>query len=410
MATAKRVYVLGGYQSDFSRNWARENLSLFDLFSHTLEQGLESCRLDANEIEVGHVGNFVGELFCNQGQLGGFFGHVDPGLTYLPASRHEAACASGSMALLAAMADIESNRYGLACVMGIEMMRNVPGKQAAEFLRPAAWSDKEYLDAEYLWPQVFADLATTYMDQTDLSIDHLRAISKKNFTQGRCNPNSQSRNWSLTESYFLNDSEVNPLVTALLHKQDCGQITDGASVVFLASEKVAKAYARSRRMDINSIPYIKGWGHVNAPMLTQTKLTLANNRILFPHIQSLFEQTLHRAQMNQITQLSGIEVHDCFNITEYMVMDHSGFTAPGETWQAVEEGAFNIGGPLPVNASGGLIGCGHPVGATGVRMMLDAYKQVTFKAGDYQIGGAKNIMTFNLGGSATTCASFIVGQ
>ena len=144
--TTKKIYILGGDQSDFSRNWSRENLSIFDLFSSTVQKGLQACRLDPKEIAVGHVGNFVGDLFTGQAMLGGFFGHVDPALTYLPASRHEAACASGSMAIMAAMADLESGRYDLACVLGLEMMRNVSGQQAGEYLRPAAWADKEWLD------------------------------------------------------------------------------------------------------------------------------------------------------------------------------------------------------------------------------------------------------------------------
>ena len=131
---------------------------------------------------------------------------------------------------------------------------------------------------------------------------------------------------------------------------------------------------------------------------------------LFPHIRELFKQTLHRAKMEDLQNINGLEVHDCFNITEYMILDHSGLCAPGEIWQAIEEGHTQAGGKLPVNMSGGLIGLGHPVGATGVRMALDCYKQVTYKAGDYQIGGARNMMTFNLGGSATTCASLIIGR
>ena len=123
----QRIYILGGHQSDFARNIAREENSLFDLFAETVRQGMNKCSLDAKEIKVGHVGNFVGDLFNGQAQLGGFFGHVDPELAYLPASRHEAACASGSMAIMAAMADLESGRYDLACVVGIEMMRNVSG-------------------------------------------------------------------------------------------------------------------------------------------------------------------------------------------------------------------------------------------------------------------------------------------
>ena len=92
-----------------------------------------------------------------------------------------------------------------------------------------------------------------------------------------------------------------------------------------------------------------------------------------------------------------------------MAIDHSGLTAPGESWKAVEEGRITPDGDFPINPSGGLIGLGHPVGATGVRMLLDTARQVTGKAGDYQLKNAENMITFNVGGSTTTCASFVVG-
>ena len=119
---------------------------------------------------------------------------------------------------------------------------------------------------------------------------------------------------------------------------------------------------------------------------------------------------LGRADMQDIYACDGVEVHDCFSITEYMAIDHFGITAPGESWRAVEDGTISLGGRLPVNPSGGLIGLGHPVGATGVRMMLDCWRQVTGNAGDYQVEGAKNFATFNLGGSATTALSFVLGR
>lgn len=133
------VYILGGTQSDFSLNWTRDNKSLFDLFSDTVLKALEKTGLDPKDVDVGHVGNFVAELFTGQGMLGGYFGHVHPDFSGMPASRHEGACASGSLAILAAMSDIQSGRYDLACVAGIEMMRNVHGDQAAKNLGAAAW-------------------------------------------------------------------------------------------------------------------------------------------------------------------------------------------------------------------------------------------------------------------------------
>ena len=92
-----------------------------------------------------------------------------------------------------------------------------------------------------------------------------------------------------------------------------------------------------------------------------------------------------------------------------MAIDHFGITKPGESWKAIESGDIEMGGKIPINASGGLIGLGHPVGATGVRMLLDSFKQCTNNAGDYQVENAKNVATLNIGGSATTASVLLLG-
>ena len=99
----RKIYILGGAQTDFSRNLSREQQTLFDLFKESVLAALEDANLTPKEIEVGHIGNFVAELFSGQGMLGGFFGHVEDGFYGLPSSRHEGACASGSLAILAAL-------------------------------------------------------------------------------------------------------------------------------------------------------------------------------------------------------------------------------------------------------------------------------------------------------------------
>ena len=91
-----------------------------------------------------------------------------------------------------------------------------------------------------------------------------------------------------------------------------------------------------------------------------------------------------------------------------MAIDHFGLTEPGQSWRAVEAGDIEMGGRLPVNPSGGLIGGGHPVGATGARMVLDAARQVSDQAGDYQVAGARRAATLNIGGSCATVVSFVV--
>ena len=129
---------------------------------------------------------------------------------------------------------------------------------------------------------------------------------------------------------------------------------------------------------------------------------------MFPHVRQTIEDAWKRAGVPGIDAMDGIETHDCFTTTEYVAIDHLGLTAPGQSWQAVEDGSIAPGGRCPVNMSGGLIGCGHPVGATGARMLLDAARQVSGTAGECQIEGARRIQTLNIGGSFGTVVSFVV--
>ena len=149
------VYILGGSQTDFARNWAREGFEVFDMFAATLTDAVNDAGIEPGQIDVGHVGNFVADLFAGQGLLGGFFGQVYPELGMLPTSRHEAACASGSMAILGAMRDIESGHYDTACVLGLELMRNVDGKTGAQHLGAATWKGHEAMSCDFPWPFMF---------------------------------------------------------------------------------------------------------------------------------------------------------------------------------------------------------------------------------------------------------------
>jgi acetyl-CoA C-acetyltransferase len=135
----------------------------------------------------------------------------------------------------------------------------------------------------------------------------------------------------------------------------------------------------------------------------------AGQPYVFPHVRDAIQDAFRRAGLAGVEALDGIETHDCFTTTEYMAIDHFGITPPGESWRAIENGDIELGGRLPVNPSGGLIGLGHPVGATGVRMVLDACRQVTGSAADCQVEGARRFGTLNVGGSATTVVSFVVG-
>jgi len=403
------VYVLGGWQSDFAQVWSRQGIDLADAFAEGINRGLAATALDASEIDTGHVGNFAAELFAGQGLLGGLFAQADAAFDGLPTARHEAACASGSVALLAATAEIEAGRYDLACVIGIEQMRNVPGKTAAEHLGAAAWRGHEYDDVDFVWPAAFSDLAEEYDRRYGLRYEHLMRISEINFGNARRNPNAQARGYRFSPESFTADDTANPVVEGRTRKMDCGQVTDGTAVVFLASPKRAAEYAAKRGIPVERLARISGWGHRTAPISYTTKIAAsAGQPYVFPQVHRAIDDARRRAGVVGPAQLDAVETHDCFTATEYMAIDHLGLTPPGQSWQAIEDGSIEHGGRLPINPSGGLIGAGHPVGATGVRMLLDSYKQVTGQAGDYQVEDALRMQTLNIGGSTTTMVSFIV--
>jgi acetyl-CoA C-acetyltransferase len=410
MSHSPGIYILGGSQTDFARNWQREGLGLFDMFSESLREAVDNAGIEPGQIGVGHVGNFVGELFARQGLLGGFFGHVYPELSMLPTSRHEAACASGSIALMSAMRDIEAGHYEVACVLGLELMRNVDGKTGAEYLGAAVFQGREAMDCDFPWPAQFDRITREYDQRHGIDASHLQRIAEINFGNARDNHRAQTRGWKFAEGAFSNDNTLNPVIEGSVRKQDCGQITDGAACIIIAGEKAAREHAQRQGIPLSDIPRIKGWGHRSAPTLLEHKLSLsAGQPLLFPHAALAMEEALQRAGYSSVDQLDGLETHDCFTVTEYMAIDHSGLTAPGESWKAIEEGRITRDGDFPINASGGLIGLGHPVGATGVRMVLDCARQVSGRAGAYQLPTAENMLTFNVGGSTTTCASFVVG-
>lgn len=406
------IYLLGGHQTDFATNWAREGRELMDGLRDALEGGLDATGIEAADIDTVHVGNFAAELFCNQGHLGGLVTACHPALAGKPAARHEGACASGSLAALAASAELEAERYQLAAVIGIEQMRNVPGDEAARLIgRPAMWSGHECEDVRFPWPHVFSELAAEYDRRYGLEPRHLARIAEVNFGNARRNPNAQTRRWQFTAGSFSADDAANPVIAGRTRKHDCGQITDGAAIVFLASEPYARRWASRRGLSLAQLPRLLGWGHRTAPITYQAKVEASRDQpYVFPFVRATIEDAFRRAELPGVEAVDGIETHDCFTSTEYMAIDHFGITPPGQSWQAIESGDIEIGGQTPINPSGGLIGLGHPVGATGVRMLLDAHRQVTGTAGDYQVEGARRFATLNIGGSATTTVSFIVGQ
>ena len=407
---AADVYVLGGYQTDFGRNWTKENKHFSALMREGVHGALEATGIAPEEVESAHVGNFAAELYCMQGHLGAFFTDVHPAFSGLPTGRHEAACASGSIALLAASSEIEAGRYDLQAVVGIEQMKTVDSGKGGTYLGTAAWFEEEAEGVDAPFPKLFGRLGDEYDNRYGLKDEHLAEISKINYANAKLNPNAQTRTWYMNKEHALCRTDDNAEVGGRIRIADCSQVTDGAVCVFLASRKYAEKYAKANGMSVDDIPKLKGWGHNTARLkFTDKVFESRNDQYVLPHVRSTIANAQKRAGIADTSGIDGIETHDCFTTSEYMAIDHFNITAPGESWKAVEEGWLEIDGKIPINPSGGLIGAGHPVGSTGVRQLLDAYLQVTGQAGAYQVEGAKNFQTLNIGGSGTTSCSFIVG-
>ena len=405
-----KVTILGGYQTDFARNWTKEGKHISAMMREAVLGALAETQVEAKEIDVGHVGNFAAELYSMQGHLGAFVVDVDPALSGLPTGRHEAACASGSIALLAASAEIEAGRYDCALVVGVEQMKTVSPAQGGAYLGTAAWYELEADGIEFPFPKLFGRLGDEYERRYGLKAQHLAHISAVNYDNAKRNPKAQTRTWYMSEEHACSESKYNAAIGGRIKLTDCSQVTDGAVALILASDAFAAKYAKRRGIDLAKLPTIQGWGHRTAPIGFDDKIAESkDNDYVLPHTRQAILDAYRRAGIADCWKLDGIETHDCFTTSEYMAIDHFGLTKPGESWKAIEEGVIDFKGKLPINPSGGLIGAGHPVGATGVRQMLDLSKQVTGQAGEYQVDGAKRMAMLNIGGSGTTSAVFVVG-
>lgn len=412
------VYVLGGAQTDFERNWKKEGKNLVallkevinDCFSDTNFSFAELKRLNKDNRVEAFVGNFIAEEYINQGHIGSFLTEVDEAFYGVPSARYEAACASSSVALEAAIAKINAGEVDVAIVVGVEIMKYVDSKTSGDILGRAAYYEKEGRGTDFPFPKLFGKLADAILDKYhDLNekrlMDSLARISVINYDNAKRNPRAQTRKWFMNFGQASSrGNETNPFVGNHLAISDCSQITDGACCVILCSENYLKEI-KNRTCIV-----VKGYGHRNAPLEFDRKIKdNRNSRYVLPWTRQTVLDAYRRSGLS-VDNIDVFETHDCFTSSEYVAISAFGITEPGEEYKAIEDGTISFTGKKPINPSGGLIGCGHPVGASGVRMFLDCYKQVANKAGSYQVKSAKNAMMLNIGGSATTNYVFIIGR
>ncbi len=409
-----KVYILGGAQTDFERNWKKEGKGMVALLKEVMADGLDNAGLSFSDVAALNkenkvacfVGNFIAEKYTEQGHLGAFLTEVDKAFYGVPSARYEAACASSSVAIDAAQTKIQNGDYDVAIVVGWELMKTVDSKTGGDFLGRAAYYAKEGKGIELPFPKLFGKLADETLKkypELDESryMNALAKISAINYENAKRNPLAQTRKWFMSyEQASTRGTDTNPLVGGKLAVSDCSQVTDGAAVVVLCSERFVKEHS------INGKPILKGYGHRTAPMLFEKKMAdNCESEYILPWTRQAVLDAYRRSGLN-VDDIDVFETHDCFTSSEYAAISAFGLTTPGKEYEAVEDGTV----AKKINPSGGLIGCGHPVGASGARMLLDLYKQVTGTAGGYQVKNAKNGMMLNIGGSATTNYVFVVGK
>jgi acetyl-CoA acetyltransferase len=296
-------------------------------------------------------------------------------------------------------------------VIGAEQQKTMPPVEGADVLGAAAdYQAERDRYGEFMFPKLFASIAQHYAERYGLSESSMARVAVKNRAHSQLNPLAQMRGAELTVEEASVSSDSNPVVAPPLKISDCSQITDGSAAVVLCSQRFLDRLHRRQSVRL------AGYGH------TTDFLTLDRKDVPdFSVAAKAAEQAYVIAGIGP-DELHGAEVHDCFSISEIVQYELLGFAPAGNGAEWLETGASTLPGirnliqirnpesairNLPVNPGGGLIGDGHPVGATGVRQVVEAWQHLTDNAGDRQIAGARRFLTCNIGGSLTTTVVMI---
>jgi acetyl-CoA acetyltransferase len=408
------VYILGGGRTDFKRNLKKEGKHIRDLITDAGRAAIADAKIDAGEIEAATVGNFNAGQFTKQLHLGAFVPEIDPKLHGIPTVHTEAACASGSLSVLLGGQWIMGGFHDAVLVIGAEQQKTMSSLDGSDVLGAAAdyhIEKPEYGD--FMFPKLFGRIAQIYIEKYGASEKDLAWVAYKNYAHARLNPMAQMRDADLTYDCASQVSDKNPSVAPPLKVSDCSQITDGAAAVVLVSEK----YLNRHGIDKRKLPRLLGFGSTTDYLALEKK-----DAPTFSTARKAAEKAFAMTSGLTPRNMNGVEVHDCFSITEICAYEILGLAEKGKGAQLAMSGATalpqvrnekisgKIDWEIPVNTGGGLIGDGHPVGASGVRQVFDAYQQLTEKAGARQIQNCKNFLTFNMGGSLTTSVAMIWGR
>src|ERR1700746_1633048 len=393
---SESVYILGGGRTDFKRNLKKEGKTIRHLITEADKKSLEDAKIDPGEIQAAAVGNFNAGQFTKQLQLGAFIPEIDPKLRGIPTMHTEAACASGALSVLLGAEWIMGGFYDVVLVVGAEQQKTMSSLDGSDVLGAAADYHNEKPEyGDFMFPKLFGRIAQIYIDKYGAKEADLATVAWKNYAHAKLNPLAQMRDADLTLDCASQVSDKNPSVAPPLKVSDCSQITDGSAGLVLVSEKFLKRLGRDRA----NTPRLLGFGHTTDYLPLDKK-----DAPIFSTARKAAQQVCSMANLTP-RDVQGADVHDCFSITEIVVYEILGLAESGKGAELAKSGATTLPQvrnekmkgkfpfELPVNAGGGLIGDGHPVGATGVRQVFEAYQHLTEQAGARQIPNARRYLT-----------------
>ncbi|MFH0713605.1 MAG: thiolase domain-containing protein [Candidatus Micrarchaeota archaeon] len=380
------VYVIGAGMSSFGEHW---NSSLRELIVDAAVKAIADSKIEGKQLQAVYGGCMASGVLTGQEHVGALIADY-LGLNPLPSTRLEAACASGSVAMRNGIMAVASGFYDVVAVGGVEKMTDVSTETASTALGGAGDEEWELFNG-VTFPGLYALMARRHMHEFGTTEEQMAAVAVKNHANAAKNKYAQFQK-EISIKTVMNS----PYVATPLKLFDCSPLTDGAAAVILASEEVAKKICEKPVKVIAS---------------AQASDTLAlANRKEFTGIKAtrIAAKEAYAQAGVKLKDINLAEVHDCFTIAELMAMEDLGFCEKGKSGAMVEAGETALNGAIPINTSGGLKGCGHPVGATGVKQIVEVTWQLRGEAGDRQVKNAEIGLTHNVGGTGATTVVHIL--
>ncbi len=416
MKPQRRVFVVGGYNTPFIGKghpdfvWKghadfgkRENPTVEGHLTAAIRGVLDSTGVAADQIDRGFVGNFAGETFSSQGHLGAMAVRADPALAGKPWYRLEAACASGGVSIASAVDSLQAG-YDVAMVTGAEVQTTVSPRDGADLLARASHYVLERGIDDFTFPAMFARRWKAYSEAFGATEAELGHVSDKAYRNAAKNPNAHMRTAKRTLAWAQAAADDNPRflknaeLRDYLKVSDCSQVSDGGSAIILATEA---GLARLGKKPSDCVE-IRSYGVATGP------LALVPDYTRLDMTGTAAKEAFRHAGIGP-SDIGLLEVHDCFTINEWLMLEALGLADRGRARDLTLSGATEIDGRLPVNTGGGLVGFGHPVGATGVKQVAEIWRQMKGLCGTYQVPSAPRFgVTANMGGDDRTSVVTVI--